>query len=472
MRKKAVLGAFFALIVLILCACAPKNTNDTNDTKKYRYDFTIDGKEYCYELVVKNSQPSSFTLYENGAKDREYALDEWSNGEIACVLCYTGSNDTCADIRFANGKLTLEYNSLSTELETKSDRIFSGYDHYAGDYATTAGFSDSQPYVLRENGTALVGDVEGTYLPWSGNTVLVEYGDKKEIITLSGVKIGDVTTGSSFSECNLCYYRGDYTGTPFIGSGDNYFGELRYADKTLFVKGDKAALIKIENDSRDDSSMEFGTLTKEGDAERFSGNDRAFVIDKEKKTFAEKPVNVYTAENDESRKLYVYSDYRLITQGDRVEDSFLIDDFSVDDRYYYTTFRGDAYTYVEAYDKNIQCACVYQAMSDAQFVGLGNVRAYVGDAPDSNATYTILSDDAGATTFNVANTELQLIGNATGTMYVRMPEGRYVVPAYYVYYYETDGDGNIKAAGTSRGVVRFMLRENGTCTVLNATEPN
>ncbi|MBO4540215.1 MAG: hypothetical protein J5781_08030 [Clostridia bacterium] len=462
MWKRISFMVVLALSIFALSACTLLGGNNKNNnepqgdtTKKYYYAFTMDDKEYSYEYVQKGSDPISLTLSIDGTKQYEYTLD--GAAEVSCSVDIV---DTFARINLGDGTFTFTYYQLSADKEVACDRIVSGYDYYAGQYRSNYYEADGKAYVLNADGTVTCGSLSGKFYPWSGNTVLVEYGDKKEIVTVS--------TQSAGGDEKICYYRGDYVGTPFVGMNACYRGALNYEGKTLYVKGGQAALVDWRYYT-DSSSIVFGGLTSNTDGSRFLGNNKTYELDNDRKTFIEKPVHVYTAANNENKKLYVYDDYRFIVVGNEIESGsrLLFNNFEAGNGYYLSRFITGGFGFVTILDENFVDIAIYQEMPDESFAGFENVRTYTSDAPDSTASYGVLNDDTGFNTFDVATTELKLIGGETGTMYLFMTNGSYTVPAYYVYSYETDGDGYIKFAGKSRSTVRFALNENGTCSVLN-----
>ncbi len=457
--------SIFALSACTLLGGNNKNNNEpqADTTKKYYYTFTMDAKEYSYEYVQKGSDPISLTLSIDGTKQYEYVVS-FDNGTVAEVSCSADIVDTFATIYLGDGTFTFTYDSISADKEVACDRIVSGYDYYAGDYSVITAGAENTVYSLRADGTATCGELTGKFYPWSGNTVLVECGDKKSIITIdTGILPPEEST-------KRCYYRGDYVGTPFVGMNERYRGALDYEGKTLYAKGNQAAMVYFEDNSRSDSMILFDSAVRIEDDLKFVTSNKTLTLDQDKKTFIEKPVHVYTAANNENKKLYVYDDYHFIVVGNEIESGsrLLFNNFEAGNGYYLSRFIAGGFGFVTILDENFVDIAIYQEMPDESFAGFENVRTYTSDAPDSTASYGVLNDDTGFNTFDVATTELKLIGGETGTMYLRMTNSSYTIPAYYVYSYETDGDGHIKFAGKTRSVVRFDLNEDGTCTVLNA----
>ena len=451
--------SIFALSACTLLGGNNKNNNEpqTDTTKKYYYTFTMDDKAYSYEYVQKGSDPISLTLSIDGTKQYEYTL-----GDAAEVSCSADIVDTFASINLGDGTFTFTYDSISADKEVACDRIVSGYDYYAGQYRSDYYEADGKAYVLNADGTVTCGSLSGKFYPWSGNTVLVEYGDKKEIVTVS--------TQSAGGDEKICYYRGDYVGTPFVGMNERYRGALNYEGKTLYAKGNQAAMVYFEDTYQSNSYIMFESAVRTEGELKFVTSNKTLTLDQDKKTFIEKPVHIYTAANNENKKLYVYDDYRFIVVGNEIESGsrLLFNNFEAGNGYYLSRLIAGGFGFVTILDENFVDIAIYQEMPDESFAGFENVRTYTSDAPDSTASYGVLNDDVGFYTFDVANTELKLIGGETGTMYLRMTNSSYTIPAYYVYSYETDTDGYIKFAGESRSVVRFDLNEDGTCTVLNA----
>ena len=462
MRKRICCIAVLATLIFALSACTLFGGNKNDDqttTEKYHYSFTMDGKAFSYEYVQKDNVPVSLTLSIDGTKEYEYVLSDAG----ATVSCSVSITDDYADLLLEDdGTFTFSYDWLENQKEVASDRIVSGYDYYAGDYSVITSGVERTAYSLRADGTATCGNLSGKFYPWSGNTVLVECGDKKDIITIEPRIVPPEST-------KRCYYRGEYTGTPLIGMGEHYSGELHYEGKGLYVKGDRVAMVFFEDTNRDGSYITFDSATKNENDLSFVTDNKTYTLDQDKKTFVEKPAHVYTAATNANKKLYVYDNYRITAIGNEAVagTNLLFDEFHDCDGYYYTRFETSGYNFITILDEDFEGAAIYQEMADAVFAGLENVRTYTSDAPQSTANYGVLTDDYGFH-FAVSSTELKLIGGATGTMYLRMSNQFYTVPAYYVFFYETDGDGNIKLAGTSRSVVRFTLHEDGTCTVLNA----
>ncbi len=444
------MGIVLCALCCLLTACNWFNRPQEEPTDaEYFYRFSIDGIEYAYKAVVDpNSEIKSFSLYENGTKMYDYAL------QYGMVMNNPTSDKSQCRLRLnkEDGTLNLDFNVKYENL----DRVFPGYDYYAGEYyfSSLEQNWDKVPFALFADGSGVVNGEECTYRPWCGNMILLAYKGDCFLAKLNG---------NVFVTC------GSYEGEPFLAFTGTAYGNIRYDGYILYIKDNRYALWH-PNDyvNVSDNIISFGTFSVQDDGSYLFSNGTSFTLDENERSFSEKPLYTLIGASNPQKVMYVYEDFSTsvsINGEKKAVCCYRHDSFVIEDDYYYSTLAYDAFVSIEIIDKDLNTKCLLFDSSDADFVGLKNARTYVSDAPNSTETYGIIADTA--TTYTVGNTEIILVGDESGTIYVKMQDGIYTCPAYYIYFYETEtATGKIRISGESRSPVRFELHdETGTCTV-------